>query len=256
MALPRVKLSMVVHVGAMHIKDTRLDSYEGRHLSVSVHPDAWMGIARISGDAAFIIQHKPSAASSPVLEFLDIHTLLDDEKYADLKNNLIQQAIDKNYIEKSLVYGYTIFDDEMERELTFNETSLEACLIELDIDPENYNPEDHDPIKEQVIYTGTSCFCSMQKITQDRCQDHVDLAIAEVIKNTHQELSGIWWQDRLDESAYSAPRGALFVDRPFLEFNPISVNMLKHYDFDTDPDEDSTVNSDDQGLDYMQPMSI
>lgn len=244
--LPTLSFGTVAHMGAMHLADKRPESFEGRHLSVSVNPDAWLEIARIRGDTAFIIKKKANEhGQKQSMLFVDIQAILCDLSYESIKLKIIQYAIDKKYIRESQVYHYDIFDDEARSLLTFSESSMEKCLIECGVEPDEYNQDEDDyNIRSATIYTGTEDFCRMHNIIYNLCHDHVDLAIVEVLHECCQELDGAWWNDELDAAVLSAPRGGLFTDRAVYDFEKMSIRAACNYDFEwSEEDGDDEINN-------------
>ena len=53
--LPTKKISSVFHVGDMNISNKSDFSLEGSGLSVSLHPDAWVKIAKLGGRDIYVL---------------------------------------------------------------------------------------------------------------------------------------------------------------------------------------------------------
>lgn len=62
------------------------------------------------------------------------------------------------------------------------------------------------------IYTASHSFGALMRLTKG-LDDHTDLGITQVLKEDRlMDFDGVWWDEELNPSAFSAPRGGLFFD--------------------------------------------
>ena len=183
-----ITLNKLYHVGSLDASKKRTGSYEGSGLSVSTHPDAWRQIARghVTGDTYQV--------SKPNNVFLNAHKLSKQAKEA-----IAAWAVKAKLIEPVVIYRVSYYDDELESKVYSDYESLE------DAKAEAYNPSDIKTIKGG--YKSTDKLKSLTnnpRIDPTGILDYVLPIYAEA-----QGYDGVWWQDKLDPSRYSAPRGVI-----------------------------------------------
>lgn len=185
---PTITLNKLYHVGSLDASKKRTGSYEGAGLSVSTHPDAWRQIARgqVTGDTYKV--------SKPNNVFLNAHKLT-----KPAIKSIADWAVEAKLIEPVLTYRVSHYDDELDSEVYSDYESLEDAKLEAD---------DISDIK--IIkggYKSTDKLKSLTnnpRITPTNILDYVLPLYAE-----DRGYDGVWWQDKLDPSRYSAPRGVI-----------------------------------------------
>lgn len=184
--IPTRSFRVLYHVGTLNVADKRGDSHEGAGLSVSLHPDEWRRIAsgRVSGATW--------RCTKPGNRFINAHRL---PKAA--RSKIADWAIQNGFAARETTYRIARYDDELEQEhylpfLTRAEAEREA--------------DDGDEIEEVPgSLVGTPALATRTHAAS--------LALAEdLILTVYAEehgFDGVWWQDVLDVTAYSAPRGVI-----------------------------------------------
>lgn len=194
--LPKISFEKVYHVGDLdpNNPDRIRNSLEGNALSVSVNPDAWTKIVKLGGRDTFEI-----ASNNGSLIFVHMLDLLFKKKFGILKNELVDLAVQRDYLQKTVVFSASYYDDELEAECyTLHKTREEAA-------------ENGESVKKRVIFTGTPDFCQTMRLSHDSITDIVDIGVMQVLKDDYiHAIDGVWWNKKLDPDGYSAPRGALF----------------------------------------------
>jgi hypothetical protein len=186
---PLVEFNEVFHVGTMSHAARNKESLEGTGLSVSRHPEEWSRIARLGGGQIFTL----SRADGNPLRFVSWHEL--DDSTRDLVRDW---ACAHDWIEQRVAWRVTYWDDELDEDVFMEletETGARAEADEYETDAE-----------EVMVWRATSTF------PDDRAArdiDPTDLVLAEYLRSHRPDIDGVWWDDRLDPHAYSAPRGVL-----------------------------------------------
>lgn len=178
------------HVGLLDVSQLKSESYEGAGLSVSQHPDSWRSIARLSGNTW--------AFQQPQNRFLDAHGLTAGQRKA-----VEAYGLRNGFTALESRFTVTWFDDEMDDKLTATFETYDEALDEA----ENYGVE---PVEVQTVVATDS----FPDATVKAGSSHVeDILLAVWVNETRPDLDGVWWQDNLDESRYSAPRGVITVNK-------------------------------------------
>lgn len=188
---PTVTFDELHHVGALDPDEkwSRGVSYEGSGLSVSRHPDEWRHIARLGDAPTWTID-------TSGLGFVDVHAISE----ADVEN-IIDWAEEAGLVERVEGWTVTWFDEELDSDVSIIVTdSADAAFYE--------DEEDHD-----IVATSTV-------VPTARMHERVgfevpaglaaDQAIICYFEADHPEVDGMWWEDRFDPDALSAPRGVIF----------------------------------------------
>jgi hypothetical protein len=213
--LPKISFDKVYHVGDLNPNNERRirNSLEGNALSVSVNPDAWTKIVKLGGRDTFEIESNTGA-----LVFVHMLDLMRKKKFSILKNELVDLAVSRNYLQKTVAFKSTYYDDELGSSCyTLHKTSEEAA-------------ENGESVRKCVIYTGTPEFCQTMRLSFDNITDVADLGIMQVLKDGFlRDIDGVWWNEKLDPDCYSAPRGALFFAEK--EFNTKQVLIKQRLSF-------------------------
>lgn len=198
------EISALYHVGTMDIANKSSESYEGNGLSVSICPDVWMRLARCCTTTIWEL-YKSN------LEMLDYYSLTENEFSIAREWGVLE-----GYLEDCIVYRYTYFDDEMDCDLTsihktFEDACKEACLENKYATFEEFKNSEESQfynIEEEIGFNPTDKLkkISFVNLSIDNAEDINFLLFLE--KNTN--LDGVYWNELLDESRYSAPRGVIF----------------------------------------------
>lgn len=187
---PRVrKFTTVTHLGTLNTSDRKNWSLEGDGLSVSVHPEAWKQIARLGGSEQWTL----ARTDGTPLTFLDAHALTDKQR-ADIANWGIREGI----VTETTAYTVTTYDDELDEDMT----AMYATRADAETDT-----DDPDDINEIITFTFTG--------NSPRGADlgnTVDI-LTTVWTEQNTDHDGVWWHDKLDPAAYSAPRGVILPSR-------------------------------------------
>lgn len=184
-ALPTISLENLTHIGSLDRADKGTTSYEGQGLSVSTEPDAWEEIGRFGG--------RPRWQFACSNRFLNHHGL-DAELVAAIKT----WGIDRGYIECVEAWQVTYWDDEYEENRTFVLTSEEEAH------------EESEEIEGQVTPILTTIATTD---FPDSTVEAGDIDVLDVLTtvwvNEATDLDGVWWEDDLDPTLLSAPRGVI-----------------------------------------------
>lgn len=185
---PLRSLTSVFHVGTLDEKNKGTWSFEGKGLSVSLHPEEWMHIARLSGSIQELL--------NPDGRFLDYYAMSQEQR-AEAR----AWAISKGYLTQREVYVARWYDDE------WGEEMMTLC-------------SDHD---EAEFYAGDSVTVERRDALTDLAlanagfaesgaqsdvmfaEDAVALLYAEEVL----QVDGVWFEERLDPLVLSAPRGVI-----------------------------------------------
>tara|TARA_R110000796_G_scaffold2214_4_gene8928 strand:+ start:4720 stop:5718 length:999 start_codon:yes stop_codon:yes gene_type:complete len=189
-ALPVTSVKNLYHVGTLDASKKR-DGYEGAGLSVSTHPDDWKKIARghVTGDTY--------SATKDGNRFLNAHALTDSH------DEVIKQwAIENGYLEQQETVTVCYYDDEMEDDLCSTFNSMADAEYEYDGELEHYDVEVD---KGGIVPTDKLKKAARQK----RMEATGVLDFVLPLYAEQAGLDGVWWQDTLDVSRYSAPRGVI-----------------------------------------------
>ncbi len=177
-------LSLVHHTGTLNKNHKTKFSYEGDGLSVSIHPEAWVEIANLSG-SDFILK-KESGVFAEYYNF-DRETLIQWGLQDQLIEPCTLYKIEFN--DDSDVIRYTLHDD-------YNE-ALEEAGGDIDLVEE---VDGHRPTEKMTsLIAVKTCHSTFEK--------HL---FGLYVQNNHPEIDGVWFDDNLDVSALSAPCGMIF----------------------------------------------
>ena len=189
--MPIKNLDGLYHVGSLDASKKGSFSYEGAGLSVTTHPDAWRKIAKgqVSGDT-----YSVSKASN---SFLDTNKLNSSHK-----EQMKKWAIKNDLLKQQETVTVSWYDDEMEDTLSQTFNSMADAKAEYGDEWDEY---DIDIDKGGIVPT--------DKLKQATGQSRIEATgVLEYILPLYAEtlgLDGVWWQDQLDTSKLSAPRGVI-----------------------------------------------
>lgn len=191
LSLPQVRQSVVFHWGTLNPSDKGKRSLEGGGLSVTTHPDEWVRITPLGG--------KLWRLSKANGAFLDVHSMSQEAK-----EEILDWGVQEGYLDSRSTFRVTYWDDEMGSDLVAEfETREEAEYEAEDVEaPVEEIPGGFVPTPKLTARTGV-----LSSIAE--AFDH--LLTVYVEDNT--SLDGVWWEDTVDVSRYSAPRGVIFSRR-------------------------------------------
>jgi hypothetical protein len=189
--MPIISLDEVFHVGQMDKKLKQKGSLEGSGLSISTEPHAWVRINPFTGGKLFEMKKLDN-------QFLDFYALTEENE-----KEIIQWGVKEGYITLCPLYRITYYDDEMDMDLC-NVYSDKAKAVE---EAEDYGIE-------------LECedgFVSTKKM-EERVLSHGHLIapldlLATIFVEEVLFIDGVWWEEELDISRYSAPRGVIVEEK-------------------------------------------
>lgn len=176
------------HVGTLNPADKSRGSHEGAGLSVSLHPDAWRVIARgqVRGDDWTLFKSDGL--------FLDYHEL--SEVHIE---QIAHWGVTNGYVERGTLYQATWFDDELDSEL------MSLHLTREQAGDECSDPDSIQELPDRLVPTAKL----KARVNGDAPLVLVPDLLATVFAEEVLSVDGVWWEDRLDVYAYSAPRGVI-----------------------------------------------
>jgi hypothetical protein len=187
--LPTRSFAKLFHVGTLKISDKRRGSYEGAGLSVSLHPEEWMQIARIAGTV-----WQCTRAGN---RFLNFYRLTKVQKVL-----IGDWAVKHRLAQRTTMWRVSFWDEEAEEKRYFDFTDQNEAQEEAD------NTDGATIKKLPGALIGTPAM--HQRMMQDRpdpadALEHAAIAYAE----DALKIDGVWFNERLDPGSLSAPRGVI-----------------------------------------------
>lgn len=187
--LPIRKLNKVYHVGNMDANNKSNFSLEGSGLSVSVTPKEWIKIAQLGGRDLYIL-------TNPNGVFVNGNKLNKQQK-----SNVLSWGVENGYVLQEETYRVYHYDDELGQKVYMEfSTHKEA-------------EQEADDVNDIKIYKGG--IKPTEKLKFDTKQNKVDVPqtfdlLLTLFVENDTKYDGVWWNDKLDTSKYSAPRGVIF----------------------------------------------
>lgn len=182
------------HVGDMNPQSKRPGSYEGSGLSVSVNPEEWQYIAGIGGDLWELTKQGN--------RFLNFHRISKAQR-----KQITEWGIKQGYVEPITMWRAEWYDDEME------DTRYSDFLTEQEAQ------EELESYGEGKVYEVPESLNPTPKLLS-RAQagggDNTMMAwdyLVIIYAEDMLQCDGVWWDDKLDQYALSAPRGVIFKDK-------------------------------------------
>lgn len=190
------------------------NSYEGAGLSVSLVPDAWRRIARLSGDVYTLTKASPGA-------FLDMVYLS-----ISARTSIFQWAVEQELLLEEEIWVYHYYDGEFDQhyEMEFpseQEAKEEAGWDELDEEEQNWLMVRRKPQEDEIRNTlfSTTRYQASGKLLKrqhwtgeclsSQAEDFAIMVYAEDVA----ELDGVFWDEKLDVARLSAPRAVIFTSQ-------------------------------------------
>lgn len=177
----------VYHFGKIDITEKNSDSLEGSGLSVSIYPKAWGKITRCWGILNKLIKKDSS--------FLDFHSLSKEQK-----DIMLQWGVENSYIEHKTLYKVEFFNGDFDTDQILIYTSIDEIV------EEGYEVEDSEEFEGFIATEKLSIECLCSNTPPILSFDVLCTIYADKILG----LDGVWWEDILDPSILSAPRGVIF----------------------------------------------
>lgn len=172
----------------------RPESLEGVGLSVSIHPLAWQQIAKLGG--AYL--HRLSRRDGNPGRFVQFSSALERRALA--------WGVQHGYLTATQVYRVAFYDSELDEERFFDVETREEAQQEAD---------DNANIKPVKSVAATPKLLAVWLRHFPRHRGPLDAVLAKIqalnlyVAATQPSRDGIWWDERLDPAAYSAPRGVI-----------------------------------------------
>lgn len=190
--LPTRSFNELYHVGSLDVAHKRNNGFEGAGLSVSLHPEEWRRIARgmVAGDTW--------ACTRPGNKFIDAHRITDA-----IREKIEQWAIERGWADRQTTFKVEYYDDELETEVyseyhTREEAETEAESMETEV------------IEVPGSLVGTE---ALRTRTRNRAEPIMVFDLVLTVLAEEEGYDGVWWEDRLDVTALSAPRGVIVPSR-------------------------------------------
>lgn len=207
MKIPTISAKRLWHWGDLDIKDRYKNgvSLEGNLFSMSACPRAWQQIARLGG--------APLHVREQTTELLDMHSVLyaKDKNAAQLRKLVEDWAIDQKLVEYRDLYQISEFDDELDDFRTMEFASLaeaENEADELDVEIKTIRRLVGTPLLNKSHHQPESNLLGFEYALIDWAREHLS-----------NKVLGVYWDEKLDPLAYSAPRAGMF-DSKALELTP------------------------------------
>lgn len=184
---PYISFEKLYHIGTFQPEHKKNNSLEGSGLSVTTEPTAWRKISPFINGELWELTKQSN-------KFLDVHKL---NKIC--KQKIIDWGVENKYIELSLTYRVSYYDDELESEVYSDYTTKEEAFASAD------DPNDIEIIKNGIVATK-----KLKSRTLNACEPTIVLdCLIPVFVEDCLKIDGVWWNDALDVGVYSAPRGVI-----------------------------------------------
>jgi len=194
--LPSLHFDRVAHIGHFPQRPggaARL-SYEGIGLSVSVYPDAWSQIARLSGEEMWLqrIDGQPG-------RFVDGYAV---------RKQAFAHGLKVGWLQSVPGWRVSYFDDDFDQDRFYETRDPE--------DAEGAREEGHQ-VDECTISIATGDLRARLQSYLGPDRDVEGATEGEVVNRyvhaVDASADGVWWQHELDPSVLSAPAGLILPER-------------------------------------------
>jgi hypothetical protein len=200
---PAIALDVVYHVGTFDPSQKgqthNSQSLEGNGLSVSQHPQAWREIARLGDESTWKMEGKT------LNQFIDARALTAAHWAA-----IMTWSVERGLACATEVLRVSWFDEEDdERRWMEFDASLPGAQANADAELAGY--EDNDPRLERLPGWRSTPALDVRigyAVPGTLVQDMVLTVFTEDVL-FEKGAQGVWWDDRLDPAALSAPRGVI-----------------------------------------------
>jgi hypothetical protein len=208
---PTRTFAKLFHVGTLNRADKQRGSYEGAGLSVSLHPEDWMQIARLGSRSIWKCVRVGN-------RFIDFYRLSKPHKAV-----IADWAVEQGLAQQESHWRVSFYDEEAEETRYFDFTDPDEAQAEFD-DLKHAQEDETAAIKEMPgSLTGTPLL--YQRMMQDRpdAADAVEYATIAYAEDV-MKIDGVWFNERLDPENLSAPRGVIVPSMVrHWRFSPISA---------------------------------
>lgn len=195
--LPHTRHNRVWHTGWLDADRRQTWSAEGNLLSVSEHPDAWEHIARLGGAPRWHLTPIDAEGAERDSRFITV-----TEIGRQHQDDIWRWGEKEGYVEAAQVWTATWYDDEWDDLMVVQATSR----AELEAETEGYGGEitvaDGWKATDKLAARGRGGrLLAGEEIDP---LDHLVILLAEA-----GGYDGVWWDEILDTSRLSAPRGGI-----------------------------------------------
>jgi hypothetical protein len=200
-SVPLIHRDNVFHVGTLQVDDKdrqNKPSLEAFCVSVSLHPEEWMAVARIGGAPTWALERPGSA-------WLDVLALSKAQEAAIIDWGVAEGYAAPTTLWRSWFYdseadcmGYMQWNDEISANNEIDEDD-EASFID-SVDSHRLTPEG---------------MALLERWRDDKtCLDGLTILWADrVLAPQLPELAGLWWDEDYDIMFLSCPRGGVLPSR-------------------------------------------
>lgn len=192
----------VFHVGTLE-PDRKghfhADSLEGHCLSVSLHPEAWIQIARLGGSPVWRLDHESGA-------FVDILSL---EADAVAANAVRAWGVEQGLAQIKTCWRAWQYDSEEDdwRYMVFD-TEEKARL-----NADEFEDREGGNVECVSLCVGTPALCEIIGWKDASTKEVLDFLVLAYLEANVPEVQGVWWSEILDPDALSAPRAGILPSR-------------------------------------------
>jgi hypothetical protein len=198
---PILRLERVGHVGTLDVADKGDRSYEGEGLSVGLHPDEWVVLARLGGRPIWELTRRGG-------KFLDFHAF---RASGALERVVLPWGLERGYVRMEPRWRVDYYDAEREEERfplfdRREEADAEALACGEDGAADGVRvcaimaPVATDAFPDRTVRAGEDMLVE-------------DLLVVAWTRAAHPPLDGVWWDDQYAPELLSLPRGVIHVDR-------------------------------------------
>ncbi len=188
---PTITFKELWHTGTLNSDEKQFGSHEGAGLSITTYPAEWCEITPL-------LCNLYQCCKTNSL-FLNFHSL--SEKHVQ---QIYQWGCELGYIENSPIYRVSWFHGDFEMDVYSDFTDREDALEEADGEEERVEQLQGYrslPVMHERTKTDVALILLLPLLTT--------LFVDEVLT----ELDGVWWDDDLDVSILSAPRGVIALSK-------------------------------------------
>lgn len=200
----------VSHVGsfdpALKSKTHNKFSMEGNGLSVSIDPGAWRQIARLGNNPEWVL-----SVPDPV-KFIDVLGMSKRQW-----KKVTDWALSMGYLESvevvEMCFDYSDEGDDHERVFTLHSMETINSIVSTILEFEDQLDGGSEP-SMRMIYSFKATKAMNDRLGFE-CKSLAlvkDMALTFYVEDVlfqEQGAHGLWWDEKLDPSSYSAPRGVI-----------------------------------------------
>lgn len=195
------------HIGTMSPPDkgVRGDSYEGHGLSVSTCPEAWESIAKLGGQPWWTLESN-STAGPRFLDLLATPT--------EAREKMVAWAVDRGFVIPCVGAKLSWYDADHEEMVYTTFDNPHSARLEFEAMTDEYEGEpENAPALES--YEGWKLTpAGLAAVARTRAAlDETPTMAAILYCESETDFDGVYWGDRLDVCALSAPRAVIFPSR-------------------------------------------